>query len=496
MAPSDQFASPDAAYTNNRHEVIINTTADGHKLKLKARVKPALADIPLYFMLAADKNNGKAPNTGVAIPATMKTAAGSAWTWEDIDTSLQKKDKAATANHWHLTVKTDVNGEAEVEVQLSRIGGDVFYPGVYIGQDPHLAKYKQGDATHGQRKPLLGKKLTVWRKLWYQLSMAQSCAAPQPRHSETAYARVKTHLIAGNTKKFNKADLPVALRDRTFYPQWMVKPGGADTEVAVVGAHNWPHIRTNEATFFPPTHADEVDTLRARILVVDHQWDPESWTGTKQLTMTAKTSGSVDMGDLVVKPALTGNLIHTATWKVVKLADNSIPARGNLTDANILITKPRTSVSTIKIELPAAADPYLGNAAYEVRVQLKLAKAGEYLGESKGRHILAVYDSGNVSDYHDTITHELGHSVKQTPKPPAQPKGLPDHKWWNHGQGVHCANPTTPATRDPASFADPDGARKKAVCIMFESGPVPTAKNKFCDFCHHYLLAQDMTSIA
>lgn len=498
VAPSDQLDAPSADYTGDRLEVLINTQAQGHKRKVKARLKPPLAGVPLHFMLAAHEDNGKAPHTGAPVPAGMKTATGAAWTWEAIDASLQKKDKASPGDSWHLSALTDARGEAEVELQLSQVGGDVFNVGVYCGQEPHLAQYKPGDATHGKRKPLLSRKLTVWRKLWYQLCMAESCTAPVPHRTESAYRRVKTHLTAGTTQKFKKTDLPVPLQDRTFYPQWMVQPGGAEDEVAVVGGHNWEHFRLQEATFFPRTHADEVDTLKARILVVDHQWDPDGWTGLKRFKVTARVSGAVDVGGIVVKPALRGNLLHTATWEAIKKADGSVVRSGPLTEANILVPKPRASLQKIKVELPNDADPYLADPAqYEVMVTLKLAKAASYLGESRGRHILAVYNASDVSDYNDTLTHEIGHSVKQTPEPARQPPGMPDHAWWNRDMGVHCANPTTPTARNPVTY--PSGsnpARLAALCIMFESGPVPAAGNHFCDFCHQYLLAQDMTSIA
>jgi len=497
VAPSDQFDSPSASYEADKHEVLVNIQPDGHKLKVKARLKPALVDVPLYFMLAADKDNGKAANAGAAVPAGLTNAGGTAWTWEDIDTSLKKKDQADPGDYWHLSSKTDAKGEAEAELQFSQIGGDVFRVGVYFGQDPHFARYKHGDANHGKRKPVLSKALTVWRKLWYQLAMADSCGAPRPDRAERAYQRIKVHQTAGNTKRFTKADLPTALQDVTFYPEWMIKPGGGDTEVAVVGGHNWAHFRSNEATFFPQTHADEMDTLKSRILVVDYQWDPEGWTGTKRFMTTTKVSGLVRMDAIVVKPALRGPLIHTARWEAIKKADGSVAHTDTLDETHILITKPRVSRSQVRVELPDAANPYLADSAqFEVWVTLKLAKAESYLGESNGRHVLAVYDSSDVSDYNDTIAHEIGHSVKQTPAPPAQPKGMPDHAWWNRGMGVHCANPTTPTVRNPVTYpAGSSAAQTAALCLMFESGPVPTAGNRFCDFCHQYLLAQDMTSI-
>lgn len=498
VAPSTEFAHPSADYTHDKLEVLINLKADGHKLKVKAKLKQAFADVPLYFMLAADKDNGLVGNTGVAVPAGMKKVGGAAWTWDDIDAARKKKDKANAGDYWHLSAKTDAKGEAEVELQLSQIGGEVFYVGAYCGQDPHLSKYKHDDPTDGKRKPTLSKKLTVWRKLWYQLCKAESCGAPTPGSAEAAYERAKAHLKAGTTHKYKKADLPGPLQDRTFYPQWMVKSGGGNTLVAVVGAHNWAHFRTNEGTFFPKTDPDEVDVLKARVLVVDHQWDPAGWTAPAHSVLTSKVSHEINMGGFVVKPALQGNLAHNSShWQAIKKSDGSVADQGPLIDDNILVEKSRTSLEMVKVRLPNAADPYLAKPAdFEIRVELVLAQAEEFLGESKGRHILAVYDSTNVSDYNDTVAHEIGHSVKQTPRPPLQPTGMPDHAWWNTGMGTHCSNPTTPRARSPVRYNNKAVAHASALCLMFESGPVPNAGNKFCDYCHQYLLAQDMHSIA
>lgn len=495
VAPTDQFTTPGAAYDNDKFEVLINIKADGHKIKVKARLRPALKGIPAHFMLAASKDNGLTANTGVAIPAGLEDAAGP-WDWTKIDESLKKKDKTNDGDHWHLSAATDDKGEAEVTLELSKIGSDVFYAAVYCGQDPHLARYKHQDPVAGKRKPLLGKRIKVARKLWYQLCKAKSSAAPKPSRTEAAYERISVHVAAGATKLFEKTDLPAALQPTTFYPEWMVKIGGGNDEVAVVGGHNWQHFRNNEATFFPMA-AGEVSALKARVLVVDYQWDPKGWTATKQVTTSSKTT-EVDMGAKVVKPPLQGNLINVATWKVFRIADRVEVAHGNLTDADILIDKPRTSLNKVKIQLPDVVDPFLTTPpTHQVKVVLELAWAENYLGESRGQHIMAVYDPNDVSDYNDTVSHEMGHSVWQTTTPPGQPKGMPDHQWWNDGyQGVHCSNPTVATTRHPTAYAAGEAAAQTAaVCLMFASGPVPKAGNKFCDSCHHYLLAQDMSTL-
>ena len=52
-----------------------------------------------------------------------------------------------------------------------------------------------------------------------------------------------------------------------------------------------------------------------------------------------------------------------------------------------------------------------------------------------------VYDASDERDFQNTIVHEIGHALNQTPAPGAQPAGLADHpnQYTGHGgTGSHC----------------------------------------------------------
>jgi len=142
------------------------------------------------------------------------------------------------------------------------------------------------------------------------------------------------------------------------------------------------------------------------------------------------------------------------------------------------------------VTLPAIAAPGVGEKIYVVA---QCAPAdGPYLGESFGKNSLIVYPTAatpgsgftlgeHQADYQDTVTHEIGHAFNQTPLPGAQPDApnIPDHPTQaDRGQGNHC-QVTTPAG--------------KFKCVMYDSGPMKDGIHKYCETCHPYLLAQDLT---
>ena len=160
---------------------------NGRKVTIGAKLSVELADVTVHFMLAPDKDNLKASNSGKDLPAT--------WVWKDIDASVKHKDREDRKKLLHLSAKTDSKGYAKVEVLLSRFGGDKFWPGSYLDQDPHLAKYVHGHADLAKRKPVQSTDtITVWRKFWYQTVKVDGIAAPGFGGAEGQYASIKADM--------------------------------------------------------------------------------------------------------------------------------------------------------------------------------------------------------------------------------------------------------------------------------------------------------------
>jgi len=472
-----------------RFYVNLKDGEDGRKVKITAEIEPKLQDVTVRFMLVEDKDNLKNVNGGT-VPTT--------WKWKDIEAGAKHKDKADRKDLLHLSAKTTKKGKVEQELILSRCGAHKFTPACYLDQDPHLAKYIDSHADLGKRKPVLAEDtIEVWRKMWYQIAKPAGGAAPRATTSETAYENVHILYHTNAMSVFKKKHIPKNLRDRTFYPEWMIKIGGGNNQVAVIGGHNWHVFKNNHKKFFPMTREKkgELKKLTACIVVVDHQWDPKT-TSLKTTKVDRNPSNWIRMSKSVVTPPLSGSLVQTGTWEIKKKSDGSTVDNGTLNDRAILVEKGRADLRDVKVKLPNSVDQYLAadkRADYDVNVSLKLAAGKSFLGESSGVDIMVVYDPSDPSDYFDTVSHETAHTLGHTFQGGSQPTGLPDHPYWNADQGTHCSHPFTPATRSP--FQPMAGkSRVDHKCVMYEAGPVPAAGNNFCETCRKYFLIQEMTS--
>ena len=471
VKPSTEFKKKTRKYRKNKFRHYINlkvnpaggytltTDADGRKIKLKAQLSQKIKDVTIHFMWVANANNRKAANIGTNLPGTWSQGTASFKT-------LLEEDKAAATNYFHKSIKTDAKGIAEVELRLSRFGGDIFLAGAYIFEDPHLAVYDPTDAVKKKRVPTLSKRITCYRKFWYQLTRQKNSGVPIPSHSPGLYGRVRAEMIKSNVVDFLKAGAPA----QTFYPEWMFKKGSNSArDVAVIGSHNKAH-------FLGLYVAEAKKPLKANIVVCEYQFDEDGSTGVKTFDIDASPTGWLDVGKPVVKPPLQGgNLVVAAsgTWATIGVA----PAQnGVLTDANIIITKPRNDLTKVKIKLPAGAP--VPTAAAKIRVSFNLqAASGPWLGENDAKDVLAVYDKSTAikkRDYHDTVSHEIGHGFAQTPTAASRHASLPNHPNQYLSNGSHC------------NF----GAKK---CVMYESGPQATAIHRYCEKCHPYMSVEDMT---
>ena len=385
------------------------------------------------------------------------------WKWKDISADYKQKDKKDRKHVLHIKAVTDVNGMASCEVELSRFGGDVFTPAAYIQQDAHLAKYVEGEAKLEDRKPVFAKKaIKVWRKFWYQMTQPKNFGAPQPRAAESAYSHVKADMLFDNQVEFDEASAP----PRTYYEKYIIEGGSDTTKVAVVGSHNKDAFKTllvNNASA----------PIKNHLIVCGYQYD-EDPKPTKRgfasiISMPASRKVTIHMGKPVFDPPLQGgNMVVEAFW-----VQGGSTTKNPIFIGDISIPKPRAWIDQVEISLPTGLKP---STTKPITVYVRcLAAKGPFLGESMGQHSLIVYDSNDKIDFYDTVTHEIGHSFNQTPKPDLQPATTPQHPFWfDNGQGVHCNN----------------GNKK---CVMYEDGPNATAIHKYCEVCHPYLLVEDMS---
>jgi hypothetical protein len=398
---------------------------------------------------------------------------------------------------------TDTNDDGwtnVVKFHLSKYGGDQYTVSAQADE-------KSNGTASG--KKLDAGSYEVWRRFWYQLTHESKFNAPKPKESVKVYEKVMAEMVLSETKKFDKNNLTEAVRKRTFYSEYMVKKGGGNDKVAVIGKHN------KKPTFYNMFNAEKAKPVKAHVIVCQYQCDPKGESESLKKQMSSKTKNltvTVNSGEFICKPALKDDLVSEGEWSVnwppettkyknIKTAQKlkkPNKTKGTLDDDNISIPAGRSDVNVVKVKLPDdAPDP----ALYEVYVKLTFRVGKGYLGESAGHQILTVYDDSDEPDYNDTITHEIGHTFNQTPDASAhaQPKSLKDHPKWHTnnygGSGDHCS---TGATLKKDSDVDEKTTSGKywdeGTCVMY-LGYSSKCKHKFCDVCLPYVRLQDMSTM-
>lgn len=378
-------------------------------------------------------------------------SAPDASVWSDADLTAGQKagfgSKGGTAD---TTAQTDNKGwTSPVTFYTSAYGGDQFEISAEL--DPSV------EGATGAQPKKTGSKYEVWRKFWYQMTYANGFGAKQPTGAGEAYAEVFAEAAKSSEKQFEKTDLPDDLKDRTFLKEYMVKKGGANKDVAVIGAHNKNEFA--KAPIYDNTKPKE-HPLKANLIICEYQCDPATdnngnpvYTGLGKFQIT-RNGHEVTLprgagGPIVSKPTLRAgkNLVVKGEW-----SKKLIPwhKEGDLKDENIDINPSRTSTLSVKIDLSkggiGAPTPSSSQALY---VKLQLDTAEGFLGESFGKgQILCVYyptapagEQGSEEDFNDTVAHEMGHMWSQTPEPTEQPTSMKDHplQYVAHGgSGSHC----------------------------------------------------------
>ncbi|MBD3422445.1 MAG: OmpA family protein [Chitinivibrionales bacterium] len=336
-------------------------------------------------------------------------------------------------------------------------------------------------------------KAANWRRFWYQLTHQKGMKLPSFSLTENAWNEVYAEIIKGNTKEFEKDDLETLKTKniRTLYKEYVINPGKSDNEVAVIGSHNRDY-------FYKLYTKDDAKSPKAHFIICQHQWD-ESSKKTKKMTVTCdkKVSAEVDLKKNVFFPYLKGEIIADGTWKALAPQGHTDHGKsGSLTDDWILLEKNRKSRQHIKFNVPDSAGLTPDKKApIQITYRLKTV-AGPYLGESNEHQILAVYNPKDPNDFNNTLTHEVGHSFNQVPKPGSVPSGLANHA--NQytgcgGRGSHCNTVYDKNGKEKAGNLNKDGEYSTGVCVMFHAGD-SSCINTFCSVCKPFVKANDFSS--
>jgi hypothetical protein len=463
-----------------RFHINFKADSDGRKVTVAATLTEPIKGVTLYFMLAEDANNMKTANWGVDLPAT--------WKWKDIAADVKHSDKPDRKKLLHLSQATDDKGAAKKELTLSRFGGDVFHPAAYIEQDPQLAKYVHGHADLGKKKPVrAAKKITVWRKFWYQEVKVKGLAVAGFGNAADTYDDVKATMEAAPAIEMKRSDAD-AIRPRVIYPKHMLSyyvdtatnayksnyPGDAADGLAVGDA--------TESKFFALVKKTSERPVQVPMLNAHGLWVGDDTTAAQTTPWTELPAAAFPLPfdaakELLDPPLQGGTLLAAGRWE----AEDWDPAanagagawvnarNGALAAADLSLDPSRSDPHTFQVGQPARLVPAAKTRVRFTGVQLRGAVS--YLGTSYADGIVNCYTPNDEVDFINTINHELGHSFKQVTK--VRPAGVPAHAHQYDRQGSHC------------------NYQNKS-CLMYESGPQAVHLDRYCPVCHPYVLVQDM----
>jgi hypothetical protein len=480
----------------NRFFINLKADPDGRKITIGVQLAEQLKDVVVHFMLVEHKDNRTAANWGQDMPIG---APSNKWTWRDITADVKHADKDDRQKIVHVSEKTDKKGYAKKEVTLSRFGGDKFYLGAYIEQDPHLAKYVDGHAHLGKRKPVMRTDaIQVWRKFWYKEVKVMGLTVKGFGNAADTYEDVKTVMKAAKVVEMSrrKAD---KLSPRVIYPKHMVSYYLNAAGTAYV--NNYPNDNSdalvvgddNRSEFFKLAKAEKDKPVMVKMLNSHALWIKGGVTASQNFAWFESPSYPivVDVGKETLDPPLAGGtLLKAGRWEAEDWQPPGVPPgsppgtppapgawvnrrNGALAAGDLALDPGRSDPNTVCVKLPAGVTV----AATKTRVRIRgliVRHCQSYLGTSYADGIVNAYTPNDEQDFINTINHELGHSFNQVSK--VQPAGVPTHKLQYDKDGSHC------------NFAG-------KACLMYESGPQPGSLNRYCSVCHPYVLVQDMSSV-
>jgi hypothetical protein len=521
---ADEHAAWDE--TQKRYCININQKGDpdGRKITISARLSEKLSGIPVRFMLAPDKDNRKSANWNIDFPSDGKSG-GTDVKWKDVPAALKHKHKADRKDLLHLMKETDKDGNAKMELQLSRFGGDKFHPGCYVEQDPHLAKYVNGHADLGKREPVFAKvrPIQVWRKVFYQTTRPPKTAMPASTGFDDSQRKVFIEPLVVQEKKMAATDFTV----NPFRPDWQFNPGGTDDAKLCIGTHN---VDDAMKLFVAATKAT---SPKFHVILCDEQFDAKNVAtdATKVVFVDADNaakdavmqSSSVAARYLsIINPPLQGGaLVVTATWQAKTKTGGAwtVTHSGTLAAANLQVRKDRASKATVRVTPPAQCGGAAGgclhggtptaltiDATNAIVVTLTLQAAdGGYNGWAPNGKPANVVKGGRANyAIHNTMAHELGHLFGKVRY--SSIAGIPDHPLYYQkrgGSGTHCAFSATfnadgtAPDLDPTKANELDAQGKRAGtwddgrCIIF--GYSVDMKREWCKHCALDFIVSDLS---
>lgn len=460
--------------TDNRFYINLKPDPDGRKIKIKATVSPQIKGVPIHFMLAGDRDNGKAGNWGVDMPNT--------WQWDQINSSLKHTDRNDRKDFLHFQVETNANGVAEKELVLSRFGGDKFTPACYINEDPHLAKYIHGHPDLEKKKPALSlTAIQVWRKFWTEPIRFHRMPAVDLRDSVSKFERVKVEMEVLNAIVIYDQNVANATQLPVYYPEWMVRGGNGMQDIFIGTDYN-------DRNFYGISGPDNTKPLKIPMLLCQGSFgDAGPSTADGWDILIGEFPKEVQTDKVALFPCIDDpslDLLITGDWEAYDNLNNLLD-QGKLLPRDVSIQMGRRNVNCVTIAIPSNINipPMLRAGIDRISIiDFSINGAESFAGCCFEGNALIAYDPQKPNDIHNTVAHEIGHAFNQVIEAKdTTPLGLPRHpqQTTDRGNGNHCMHKTGP---------DFD-------CIMYEATLANDPVLAYCPTCVPYINATDYSYI-
>jgi hypothetical protein len=405
----------DPPHTSSRNQ-FVNLPADwdppnnGRTVNLQGHVEPRAGGINVLFNIIANTANE---------PDTPAASLGS------------------------TSITTDGNGAGSVQLTLPFYGG---------------AKFKVGGKTDNMDNPVESGELTVWRKVFYQVTeMAASSSTPPV--SFTAPADMISQLQASFDPVFFKFDPGTKSHDTTPYQEHLTAAQRGQLETSLR-----PSARDNRSPF------------KMNIVLID-----QADIVAEQLWINAATTAIVE----------TPYFLRWAHEPTVIFADyqNSAGTWGHLVN----VASPLHPTDPRFTKVTATIPGFVEGTTFNVRIRYRYQRgnAGGWGGTTGtlfmciGRQRRANAATPTGADLQQALTHETGHALGLVPTG----AGWRDTNPRDNGYSLrHCGYRTTATPPEPR-------------CVMWYMLGGSGDRLRFCstnrpDDCAHFLLRTDYSSIS
>lgn len=429
------------------------------------------------------------------------------------DETADKNDKKKI-KQWFGPVKTDKAGWTKdaVTFVFSMYAGDRFK--LYIKADVDDSGKPGGE-------PRETKEYEVWRKFWYQQSHYSAFTSlPNLSDAEKAYKKAKACMLKSSLlekKSYTDANLTTkGVKDITVYEKQQFKFDGSTSKAVVIGTGNESKIREflNDGV----TDANKPkEPVKSHIMYCDYQCDYETGPSKLYMQFSSKKISYQDInkytGGFVLNPPVKDGqdvFKNDFEWGIATLKKSKVILKKLLFKSNKSIAESTPATNCTKVggigdvtcgktsfeitNIPDAYKSYfdssgnLKKADVAVYVEATVNYANQYLGDSDGHHVIIVVESSNDAETCATVSHEIGHSFNQTPRPANKPASLPAHPMGHSDAGYHCYY-------NAREFNKKGGGTsyKSGTCVMAQNSGNSTAE--YCPICGPYIKLQDMSAM-